>query len=186
MPILKQESDLFPNDLLEKEDLLSQPDHFWWCVYTLSRREKGLMRKLRELKVAHYGPVIPKRFRSPNGRLRTSWIPLFPNYVFMFGNDQSRISALTTNCINRCEKIEDSGQLVQDLKRIHSIIASGVPMTPEGMLSPGNSVRVKSGHFAGFEGTVIRREGKTRFSITIQYLSQGVSVEMDEGLLEAI
>jgi len=186
MPILKQESDLFPSNLLENGELLSKPDHFWWCVYTFSRREKNLMRKLRNLEVAHYGPVIPKRFRSPNGRLRTSWIPLFPNYVFLFGNDQSRISALTTNCINRCEKIEDSGRLVGDLKRIHSIIASGVPLTPEGKLETGSAVRVKSGHFAGFEGTVIRREGKTRFSITIQYLSQGVSVEMDEGLLEAI
>jgi transcriptional antiterminator RfaH len=59
-------------------------------------------------------------------------------------------------------------------------------LTPEGRLEPGNQVRVKSGVFAGFEGTVIRREGKTRFSLSIQYLNQGVSIEMDEALLESI
>lgn len=186
MPILKQESDLFPEDLFHSEDLLSRPGFDWWCVYTISRQEKKLMRQLRKLKVSHYGPVIPKRYRSPNGRLRTSWIPLFPNYIFLFADDQSRIRALTTNCISKCDKVEEPQQLLADLKRIQTVIQSGIPLTPEGKLKPGNQVRVKSGHFAGFEGTVIRREGKTRFSISIQYLSQGVSVEMDEGLLEAL
>jgi len=186
MPILKQESDVFPANLLEDGELLAQPEHSWWCVYTLSRREKELMRKLAKVEVAHYGPVIPKRYRSPNGRLRTSWIPLFPNYIFLFADEAARIRALTTNCISRCDKIEESQQLLEDLRRIQPVIQSGVPLTPEGKLQPGNQVRVKSGHFAGFEGTVIRREGKTRFSISIQYLSQGVSVEMDEGLLEVV
>ena len=185
MPILKKEDDLFPADLF---DTAFQADESksWWCVYTLSRREKELMRKLQKLEIAHYGPVIPTRYRSPNGRLRTSWIPLFPNYVFLFADEPGRVKALTTNCISKCNKIEEAAELVEDLKRIHAVIESGVPLTPEGMLEPGNQVRVKSGNFAGFEGTVIRREGKTRFSISIQYLNQGVSVEMDEGLLEVL
>jgi transcription antitermination factor NusG len=186
MPILARESDHFPADLLENEDLLSDPNLSWWCIYTMSRREKELMRRLAKLEIAHYGPVIPKRFRSPNGRLRTSWIPLFPNYVFMFGDEQSRISALTTNCISKCNRVEEGEELLATLRKIKMIINADVPLTPEGRLEPGNQVRVKSGVFAGFEGTVIRREGKTRFSLSIQYLNQGVSIEMDEALLESI
>ena len=108
------------------------------------------------------------------------------NYIFMFGDEASRLAALTTNCINKCNKVEESEELVETLKKIKSIVDTGVPLTPEGRLEPGNQVRVKSGVFAGYEGTVIRREGKTRFSLTVQYLNQGVSVEMDEGLLEVI
>ncbi len=186
MPILKQESDFYPADLFDNEALLSDESKSWWCIYTMSRREKDLMRKLAILDVAYYGPVIPKRFRSPNGRLRTSWIPLFPNYVFMYGDEQSRIRALTTNCISKCNKVEDDSELVMTLRKIKAIIDTGVPLTPEGRLEAGNRVRVKSGHFAGYEGTVLRREGKTRFLLTIQYLNQGVSIEMDEGLLEVI
>jgi len=186
MPILKKEDDLFPADLFDNESLLSDETKSWWCIYTLSRREKDLSRKLAKLQVPHYGPVIAKRFRSPNGRLRTSWIPLFPNYIFMFGGEEQRIAALTTNCISKCNRVEESSELVETLRKIKAIIDTGVPLTPEGRLEPGNQVRVKSGHFAGYEGTVIRREGKTRFLLSVQYLNQGVSIEIDEGLLEVV
>jgi len=186
MPILKKEDDLFPKNLLDDETLLSDESKSWWCIYTMSRREKELMRRLVKLDVPHYGPVIPKRYRSPNGRLRTSWIPLFPNYIFMFGDEASRVAALTTNCISKCNKVEEGEELIATLRKIKMIIDADVPMPPGGRLEPGNAVRVKSGHFAGFEGTVIRREGKTRFSLVIQYLNQGVSIEMDEALLESI
>jgi transcription antitermination factor NusG len=186
MPILKKEDDLFPLDLFDDEALLGDESKSWWCIYTMSRREKELMRRLVKLEVPHYGPVIPKRYRSPNGRLRTSWIPLFPNYIFMFGDETSRHAALTTNCISKCNKVEEGEELLATLRKIKMIVDADVPLTPEGRLEPGNQVRVKSGHFAGFEGTVIRREGKTRFSLSIQYLNQGVSIEMDEALLESI
>ena len=186
MPILSQESDCFPDDLFENEMLLSDANLSWWCVYTLSRREKDLARKLRVLKIAHFGPMIPKRYRSPSGRLRTSYIPLFPNYLFMLGNEENRRSALTTNCISKCNQVSDGDKLLANLRQLKSIIETGIPLTPEGRLEPGNRVRVKSGHFAGYEGTVLRREGKTRFLLTVQYLNQGVSIEMDEGLLEVV
>ena len=142
------------------------------------------MRRLVALDIPHFGPTIPKRFRSPNGRLRTSFIPLFPNYVFLFGSDQDRYQAMTTNCVSRCNPVEDPQQLVSDLRQIRSVIEAGVALTPEAKLEPGNWVRVRSGPFAGYEGTVIRREGKTRLLLSIKFLEQGVSMELDEGLLE--
>lgn len=184
MPILKHEDDIYPLDLLDGSEVLDDESRKWWCVYTMSRREKDLMRKLVTMKVPHYGPVIPKRYRSPNGRLRTSFIPLFPNYVFMLASDEERYNAMTTNCISRCTPIKDGERLVADLRQIYQVVDSGVPLTPEAKLEPGNHVRVRTGPFAGYEGTVIRREGKTRLLLSIQFLEQGVSMEMDEGLLE--
>ena len=186
MPILKKEDDIFPADLLELESILQENDKKWWCIYTLSRREKDLMRKLASLKVPHYGPMIPKRYRSPNGRLRTSYVPLFPNYIFMWGDENDRYQAMTTNCISNCSIIEDRERLVADLRQIQAVVAAGVALTPEARLEPGNQVRVRTGPFAGYEGIVIRREGKTRLLLSIQFLEQGVSMEMDEGLLEPL
>lgn len=183
MPILKREDDIYPENLFEASFLTDQ-DRQWWCIYTLSRREKDLMRKLATLKIPHYGPVIPKRYRSPNGRLRTSFVPLFPNYVFLFGSDEERYQAMTTNCISKCNPIKDHEQLIKDLAQVYEVIGAGVPLTPEARLEPGNRVRVRSGPFANYEGTVLRREGKTRLLLSIHFLEQGVSMEMDEGLLE--
>ena len=188
MPILKQEDDTFPEDLLEETTLaeLSTDGRSWWCVYTISRREKDLMRKLRSLEIPHYGPVLPKRYRSPNGRLRTSFIPMFPNYVFMLATEEERGIAMTTNCISACNPVVQYEPLIEDLRQICSIVDRGEALTPEAKLQAGSRVRVRSGPFGGLEGDVIRREGKTRLLLSVRYLEQGVSMEMDEALLEAI
>ena len=144
------------------------------------------MRKLRSLEIPHYGPVLPKRFRSPNGRLRTSFIPMFPNYVFMLANEDERTRAMTTNCISSCTQVVQDESLIEDLRQICSIVDQGEALTPEAKLQAGSRVRVRSGPFAGLEGDVIRREGKTRLLLSVRYLEQGVSMEMDEALLESV
>ena len=82
MPILNQEPDIFPENLLSAPEEGS-PSDGWFAIYTLSRREKELMRRLRAQNIAHYGPMVPKRTRSPGGRIRTSYVPLFAGYVFV-------------------------------------------------------------------------------------------------------
>ncbi|MEL7498538.1 MAG: transcription termination/antitermination NusG family protein [Planctomycetota bacterium] len=186
MPILGQEPDMFPADLLTQDSILNDPHRQWYCVYTISRREKDLMRKLYAGEIPFYGPIIEKRYRAASGRLRTSYVPLFPNYVFMCVTEEDRYQAMTTNCISKCSVVEDARQLVDDLKKISTVIATGVGLTPEARLDAGHPVRVKAGPFAGYEGTVIRREGKTRLLLSVKFLEQGISIGMDEGLVEPI
>ncbi len=87
MPLLDREPDIFPDNLLTSEEALKLP---WWAIYTLARQEKKLMRELTNLKIAFYAPVIERRYRSPNGRLRKSFEPLFANYVFVCGDEDAR------------------------------------------------------------------------------------------------
>lgn len=186
MPILKRENDIYPEDLLSNPTLLGEGARCWMCVYTMSRREKDLMRKLTCWKIPFYGPVIPKRFRSKAGRLRTSYIPLFPNYVFLFANEEERYKALTTNTISKCTVVEQPDQLVSDLRQVFEVIGADIPLTPESQLEAGNPCRIRTGPFQDYEGIVIRRDGKTRFLVSVQFLEQAVSMEIDEGLLEPI
>lgn len=187
MPILKREDDVYPADLFESGLALTRPAEEgvnWWCVYTVVRREKDLTRKLAALKIPHYAPVVPKRYRSPTGRLRTSYIPLFANYVFMLADEEQRYQSLTTNCILKCTPVTDYDMLVADLERIHTVVEAGVPLTAESKLTAGDKVKVRTGPFAGYDGIVIRREGKTRLLLSIRFLEEGVSMAIDEGLLE--
>jgi len=186
MPILKKESDIYPADLLGNDGLLLDLDRKWWCIYTLVRREKDLMRKLSSKSIPFYAPVIPKRYRSTAGRMRTSYIPLFANYVFMLGDESDRYQAMTTNCVAKYSIVEEREQLVEDLRQIQTIINADVPLTPEANLSGGDRCRIKSGPFRDYEGIVIRRGGKTCFLVSIRLLEQSVSMEIDEGLLEPI
>lgn len=158
----------------------------WWCLYTHSRQEKALMRHLAGRGVAFYCPMIEKRARSPQGRIRSSYLPLFTNYVFLRGTDDDRRLALTTNCILTSRPIRQPDFLVRDLWQINRALLSGIAITAEQKLTQGDPVIVKSGPFKGFEGFVLRRAGTTRFLIHLRYLEQGVSMEIDEGALAAI
>jgi transcriptional antiterminator RfaH len=187
MPILAREVDVFPTDLLDRFTGQQEgPLTHWYALYTLSRREKQLMRKLLGLNIAFYSPVVERRYRSPNGRVRTSYEPLFSNYVFIHGDNAQRYASLKTNCVSRCYEVPDERQLVEDLRSIQRLIATGRPLTPETCLSRGDRVRVKSGAFAGFEGTIIRRDKETRLLVAVNFTQQGASVVLDDCQLELI
>ncbi|KAA5538890.1 antitermination protein NusG [Roseiconus nitratireducens] len=183
MPILPQEPDRYPENLLQSE-LAEQQS--WWLLYTKSRQEKQLMRRLRELEVPHYGPQIEQRRRSPNGRVRTSYVPLFNNYVFLCGNDDARYQAVCTGCVQQVSEITDTGPLITDLTQISDLVDMHVPLSVEGRLVPGQQVRVKNGAFAGFEGVVLRRDQETRLLVSVRFMDQGVSVKLDDCQLEPL
>src|SRR5262245_40955635 len=100
-------------------------------MYTLARREKELMRRLRALDVPFYSPLVARRTRSPGGRVRQSYVPLFASYVFVFGDDQARLQALATNCVSRTLSVPDGAQLVHDLRQIRRLIELDAPLTVE-------------------------------------------------------
>ena len=186
MPILGAEPDMFPDNLLDQQDIGSNSETAWWALYTLPRREKELMRRLRSMQVSFYGPLIQRRRRSPKGRVRTVHASLFPGYVFLYGDNESRYRAMTTNCVSRNIDVPDKAKLVCDLRQIYSLIEVGAPITPEARLAPQMQVRVKSGPFAGMLGIVIRRDNRDRLVIAVNFLKQGASVVLDDYQLERV
>ena len=201
MPILGRETHLFPETLFDRaydehrahhepgsdddEPQRSDIDR-WWALYTLSRQEKQLMRKLEARAIPFYCPIIERRQRAPSGRVRSVFEPLFSNYVFLYGNSDTRQTALTTNCISRCLDVTDNQQLTADLADLHRLIETGAPLCREQRLTAGCRVRIKQGPFAGFEGSILRREGETRLLVTVNFMQQGASVVLDDCLLEEV
>jgi transcription antitermination factor NusG len=184
MPILKEEPSLFPDDLLEvaPSDI---PGRSWFALYTKARQEKALARELLKYGVPFYLPLIKKTSVS-RGRRRTSQAPLFGGYLFLYGGDEERVRSLTTNRVSRVLQVEDPEQLVFDLRQLRQLIATNAPLTIESRLAPGRRVRVRRGAFAGLEGTVLKRRGETRLLVSINFLQQGASVEIDDFSLEPL
>jgi len=174
-----------PGNLLSTAPALADAGT-WWALYTLARFEKKLMRQLLKIEVPFYGPTIARRYRSPQGRIRTSVEPLFPNYVFIMGDEMARYKAVSTGSVSRCMPVANPAELVIDLRQIRSLILTDSPLAPELRLLPGQRVRVKTGVFKGFEGTIIRRENEVRLLISVRYMGRGASVALDDCQLEAI
>ena len=186
MPRLPKELSLYPASLLDNGEVSAVPDEHWWALHTLSRQEKKLVRRLLALDVPFYCPMVCKRSRTGTGRVVTSYVPLFAGYVFIYGNADQRLAALKTNCVSRDLSVDDGAQLVRDLWQIRRLLASDAPLTPESRLAPGTPVRVRSGPLAGIEGVVAKRRSRSRLIVSVNLLQHGVSLEVDDFLLESI
>lgn len=180
MPLLPPQNDLFPPGLLDSPEDAVALGSQWVAFYTLSRREKDLMRKLEAASIPFYSPLVRRRLKSPGGRTRWSHVPLFPGYVFSLVDDDARRAALATNTVARWLPVADPGALVADLRKIQQLIASDRPLTPEARIEPGQPVRVRTGALAGLEGTVVKRRGGERLVIAVRFLNQGASIELED------
>jgi len=184
MPVLTKETCLFPETLLESPDSLAV-DSQWMVLYTKPRQEKSLARELLRRMVPFYLPLVKKTLQYGRRRM-TSFAPLFDGYLFMFGEEQQRTMSLATNRIVRILPVNDGQRLVADLRQIECLIEANVPLTMESRLQTGRNVRVRNGPFAGVEGVVLRRRGKTRLLVSINFLQQGASVEIEDFCLEPL
>jgi len=184
VPILKKEPSLFPENLLEDCNWETS-DRRWWVIYTKARQEKALARELFAVEIPFYLPLINKITVS-RGRKRTSFVPLFSGYIFLYTTEAERIRGMTTNRISRILTVNDPMQLIYDLKQLRRLIASDAPLSVERRLAPGDRVRVKQGALMGLEGTVMVRRGVTRLLVSVNFLQQGASVEVEDYLLEPL
>lgn len=183
MPLLPQEPCVYP------ESLLSIPaggdDIRWWVLHTKPRAEKSLARRLRGKQIAFFLPLYHRQWRS-SGRLRDAFLPLFPGYLFLFGDAEARRRALETNLILRTLQVNDQRRFEQDLKRVQQMIEHGSGLTPEDRLRPGTRVEIISGPLTGMVGTILRRRNRMRFYVEVQLLQQGVSAEIESWMFRPL
>jgi transcriptional antiterminator RfaH len=184
MPILDAEPSVYPPDLFE--GLVEREDQRrWWAVHTRPRQEKALARRLFGDEIPFYLPLVAREHLIRGRRVR-SRVPLFGGYVFLFASDEERTRCLATGRAASLLPVGDGQQLTRDLRAVRRLIAADAPLTPERRLAPGRRVRVKSGALAGTEGTILARRGRRRLLVAVQFLQQGVSMEIENLLLEAV
>jgi hypothetical protein len=192
MPILAEEPCLFPDDLLQEPTDSDQPEcppseRLWWLIYTKSRQEKSLARDLRGHQIPFYLPLVPRDHLIRGCRVHAH-IPVFPGYMFLFGSPDERVDSLTTNRISRILPVPlpMQDQLVRDLRQLAHLISVGAPLTVEQRLCPGRKVRIRVGPMAGIEGTIVQRRGGDRLLVAVNFLQQGVSIEINDFMVDPI
>ena len=183
MPILEKEISEYPMGLLEEAE--NSGDRRWYAVYTKARQEKALARQLVGYEIPFYLPLVPKE-NYIRGKRVESFLPLFGGYVFLFGTEDERVQALTTNRIVQVLPVNDQEQIRYDLRQLRNVIESGTPVTLEKRLEPGDRVRVEKGPLKGVEGTIVARRGERRLIVAVNYLQQGVSVQIDDFMVTRV
>lgn len=185
MPILQKEPNIFPEDLLENSAFEASNGRRWWVLHTRPRQEKAIARDLLGHRVPFYLPLIPRE-NVIRGKRVQSFAPVFNSYVFLHADEDERTLCLKTNRVVAAIKVADGLELLGDLRQVQRLIDSDAPLSLERRIGEGQWVRVKRGPLQGIEGFVERRKGRARLVVIVRMLHQGVSVEVDDFLVEPL
>jgi transcriptional antiterminator RfaH len=185
MPLLSLEPFIHPENLLDQAATDSAAESRFWVLHTRPRAEKKLARQLFDRGVSYFLPTYQRDWRN-QGRMFRSYLPLFPGYVFLFGDHEQRSTALETNLVAMVLPVRDQFQFQSDLQRVQRLITSGKSVVPEDRLERGDRVRLVKGPLAGLEGTVLRRGQQLRFVVEVQMLQSAVSAEVEIWMLESV
>jgi transcriptional antiterminator RfaH len=185
MPILQKEPHLFPEDLLDNPHAEVSNGRRWWVLHTRPRQEKALARDLLGRRVPFYLPLIPRE-NVIRGKRVQSYSPVFSSYVFLYADENERGGCLRTNRVLSTLEVTNAGELVRDLRQVQRLIDLDAPLSLERRIAEQQWVRVKHGPLQGMEGIVLRRKRKTLLIILVRMLHQGVSVELDDFLVEPL
>jgi len=187
VPILTVEPAVWPDDLFAEDRMADASEMRWWVLHTKPRAEKSLARRLLADDASFFLPLRRHRRRIQR-RLVSSYVPLFPGYLFLRGDDVARQAAIETRFAVGSLHVENQQQLSEELANIHRLIQSGISLSPEERLQPGMPAEIVSGPLAGLRGCIQQRRGaKTvRFIIEVQFLQQGTSVEVDSSMIRPV
>jgi transcriptional antiterminator RfaH len=184
MPLLALEPFIYPEHLLDQPANCDVGTGRWWVLHTRPRAEKTLARRLHDRRMSYFLPLYQRQWKK-GGRAFRSFLPVFPGYVFLHGDDQARIAALETNLVAQALPVDDQWQLHADLFRVHRLLTTGAAVTPEERLGPGDTVEVVKGPFAGLTGKILRHGKQLRFVVEVQFLRQAVSVELESWMVQS-
>ena len=182
MPILPLEPFLHPIDLFAGPAPHAE-EHRWWALHTRPRAEKALARHLLRDETAFFLP-LGRKIARVGTRTQTSHLPLFPGYIFLWGDERARVEALTSNLIVRCLPVPDQAVLYADLAGVHRLMTTEREIGAELGLPPGTAVEIVAGPLAGLRGKVVRAEKRLKFVVEVHFLHQGAWVEIDGWMLE--
>jgi transcriptional antiterminator RfaH len=185
VPVLPQETSVLPDDLFTDPKWREPGDRVWWVLHTKPRQEKSIARQLVTESTAFYLPLISRRTKMRD-RVICSHVPLFPGYVFLFGNREERTESLTGNRVARTIDVPGQAELWRDLAQVKHLIDTGAPIRPEGRLTAGTPIEITSGPLTGLKGTILKEATRRRFVVQVDFLHQGASVLLDDFYLTPI
>jgi len=159
----------------------------WYAVYTLPQNERSASAHLALRDIESYLPTYEMVRKWRNRQRVRLQLPLFPSYLFVCVNSKERARVLTAPGVvrivgTRREAIPIADEIIEFLR---SDLCLG-RAEPYRELVVGERVRIKDGSMRGVEGTLIRKNSRLRFILTVEMLQRHVAIDIDACNLEPV
>lgn len=151
----------------------------WYIAYTLARHEKAIAQRLSLEAVPCFVPLYSEKRMWRQRRVELT-LPLFPCYVFVKMRLEAKTRLLSAPGVVRL--LTASGAAVvfsdEEMDALQSLLKKW-KARPCPLHSSGKRVRLKSGPFAGLEGTIVQRNGKRKLIVTLDLISSAMLLEVE-------
>jgi transcription antitermination factor NusG len=157
----------------------------WYVAHVRPRCEKKLV---EHGKIYNFSTTLPtysstKKYR---GKVVTFQKPLFPGYVFLQLNRQTREAAIQSNYVANMLEVPDQEEFREQLSDILFALDQQVDICVEPTIGVGTRVAVRSGPLRGQEGWVEERFGMTTVLLRLDFIGQAAAVKVEADTLELI
>ena len=157
----------------------------WFVAHVKPRCEK---------KLVQYGNIYGFKTTLPTYKSAKKYIskevvfdkPLFPGYVFLFLNNESRKVAQQSKFVANMLQVVDQQLFEQQLNDILFALDQEIAIRLEPMIEVGARVMIKSGPLQGQEGWVEERFGMTTVLLRLDFIGQAAAIGVSSGSLELI
>ena len=157
----------------------------WFVAHVKPRCEK---------KLVQYGNIYGFKTELPTYKSVKKYIskevifdkPLFPGYVFLFLNNESRKAAIQSKLVANMLHVVDQQLFEQQLHDILFALDQEVAIRLEPVIEIGARVMIKSGPLQGQEGWIEERFGMTTVLLRLDFIGQAAAIKVSSGVLELI
>ena len=151
----------------------------WYAAYTQPRHEKNVARHLRMRDMETYLP-LQREIRRWSQRRAEVEIPLFPGYVFVRLCPKDRFRVLEHPSIVSFVSFSGRPAVLPDaeIDALKNALAQRAA-EPYPYFTAGKRVRITSGPLAGLEVTVLRRKGRLRMIVSVDFLQRSIAVDLE-------
>lgn len=158
---------------------LSKNQPLWYVASTYPNCERKAEKKLEDLEITTFLP-LQKVVRQWSDRKKKLEVPLFPNYIFVNLLPHERFIALKVRELVRFVPFEGKPAVIpQDIINSIKKVLNGEVNVSNGCFNRiGMKVTISRGQFAGAEGVLIRKNGRSRLIIQVRALSRELSVSV--------
>ncbi|MDI6753964.1 MAG: UpxY family transcription antiterminator [Thermodesulfobacteriota bacterium] len=160
----------------------------WYCLYTRSRHEEVVYRRLEEKRIHTFLPFIEVWSKRKDRRQKIKR-PLFPGYLFVYENLNSwrRLEILKTAGVVKILGNQTGPTPIPEtqIESIKKILNGKAAVSPFPYLKEGQLVLVVDGPLKGCEGFLLKKkEGGERLIISLDLLKRSVAVEIEGASVE--
>lgn len=185
IPEKKMTDDIAGDEILES--FQKSPGRRWSLVLSRPRNEKWAEKTLAAAGIRVYLPLLTK-VEMHNRSRRETRLPMFPGYLFACADRDEEAAIRINKCVWRLQALSEGEEaaLIRDLRivRMCELQSADHELAVNPGLQAGDTVRIKSGAFRGYEAIVVRRVDALSVIINLEFLGRNIDMRWEAGDLE--